>query len=471
MQIYEKLDKTQKLFVESSYNIHEYAKAMMRASRKWKKKGTDEELALEAQLCRNMHQMLAIEKQKSKVKKSTREIKKYLQRCKSWLSDKQALCEMNIMTLDATNSSMMMLYDDTLRQQDALIARLKASDEFKGADLDSVELANWNQFSSEKHYGPSATLNALRGLPISDSIRLRKGELGIDHANGDNRKPPPFEDDQKPAANSSGDRPEIYIETKDDASVSSHLSDPDEDVLKDMAFEESQGSLNSENSMDFGNDAPWVAPASNLGAVEEETSPPEIAADIIPMGGEHPSPLDSSGGRAGHQNGAEAKQAQPAEKDELAGETEEEVAGESAEGEAINKSEGPMDRVDSHDPLGDDVSSDDNENEGQHSSGASSPLGGARYYLSSPAGKHSIHSYSASSAVDMSEHDGLVGTEFHENTNYLSDASPTENSAAVAAAAVAAKAPMRTDGTVPTYVSADVSSLSDRQEDSDVDLQ
>jgi hypothetical protein len=63
LKIVDKLQKTQRSFVAKGFNIHEYAKAMMKASKKWKKKGSDEELALEAQLCRNMHQMLALEKQ------------------------------------------------------------------------------------------------------------------------------------------------------------------------------------------------------------------------------------------------------------------------------------------------------------------------------------------------------------------------------------------------------------------------
>lgn len=263
LQLYEKLEKAQKLFTETNFNIHEYAKAMMRASRKWKKKGSDSELNYEAQLCRNMHQMLALEKQKSKVKKSTREIKKYMQRCKSWLSDKKALCEMHIMTLDATHHSMKILYEDTIKQQDALIAKLLKCGEFDGVDLDAIELENWKQLSDTPLLGPKYMLCALRGLPINDSIRLKKehdnnGDLANAAAGA--------------TTSSATGRKEVVIETKDDGSVDSNLSDPDDkgvDLVKD------DSSLSdSDNRFDFGSDAPWMASASNLNDDEEKAAPP-----------------------------------------------------------------------------------------------------------------------------------------------------------------------------------------------------
>jgi hypothetical protein len=280
IQILDKLKRTQKAFVASGYNIHEYAKAMMKASKKWKKKGTDEELALEAQLCRNMHQMLALEKQKSKVKKSTREMKKYLQRCKGWLSDKQALCEMNLMTLDATHSSMQSLYEDTISNQDKLIAKLKASGEFDGVNLDEVELANWNVLSDKKydHLGPSATLSALRGLPINDSIRLTKKKDFV------------IDDDKPTTTNGKGNKhPELFIEAKDDGSVHSDVSDPDGDDDGDAVDDASLGDKGDDdsshgNAVIGSNDAPWNKSATKGMVMTDDSNPSDIkiqAAGII----------------------------------------------------------------------------------------------------------------------------------------------------------------------------------------------
>ena len=267
IQIIDKLKRTQKAFVASGYNIHEYAKAMMKASKKWKKKGTDEELALEAQLCRNMHQMLALEKQKSKVKKSTREMKKYLQRCKGWLSDKQALCEMNLMTLDATHITMQALYEDTIANQDRLIAKLKASGEFDGVNLDEVELANWNVLSDKKydHLGPSATLSALRGLPINDSVRLTKRKETVT---------------DKPMTNG---HPELFIEAKDDGSVHSDVSDPDGDG--DIADDGSLGGDKDDDDSSQGkgvdsNDAPWNKSASK-GVMNDDSLPLDAKIEAV----------------------------------------------------------------------------------------------------------------------------------------------------------------------------------------------
>ncbi|GKY99786.1 hypothetical protein MPSEU_000932400 [Mayamaea pseudoterrestris] len=285
MQILDKLKRTQKAFVASGYNIHEYAKAMMKASKKWKKKGTDEELALEAQLCRNMHQMLALEKQKSKVKKSTREMKKYLQRCKGWLSDKQALCEMNLMTLDATHSSMQALYEDTIANQDKLIAKLKASGEFDGINLEEVELANWNVLSDKKydHLGPSATLSALRGLPINDSVRLTKKKEVIlsDDSNG---------------RSMNGNHPELFIEAKDDGSVHSDVSDPDGDG--DDASLGGDGGDKDDDDSSHGegvdtDDAPWNKSASK-GVVSDDSFPDNAKKEAVDIIDEAPTSVPDS---------------------------------------------------------------------------------------------------------------------------------------------------------------------------------
>ena len=243
MDLRRKLRKQQHQLTHSSYGVHEYAKAMMRASRKWRKKGTKEELALEAQLCRNMHQMLAIEKQKAKAKKSHREIKKYLQRCKSWLQDKKAFCEMHMITLDATANSIKFLYEERLAKQDALIRKMLALEEFQGVDLSSVPTPHLD-YPLEQAPGPSAMLNALRGLPIRDSVRLTKEEMA--------KKLSP-----EPAANAK--KPEIFIEAKDDCSVSSNLSDPDGDFEPEQEepMEDEGGDSDSDGGFNFGKDAPW----------------------------------------------------------------------------------------------------------------------------------------------------------------------------------------------------------------------
>lgn len=249
----EKIKKNTKLLTHTGFNVQEYAKAMMKASKKWKKVGSKEEIALESQLCRNMHQMLAIEKQKAKLHKGSREIKKYLQRCKSWLSDKKAFCEMHFMTLDATASSMKILYQDTLSKQDALIRKLRESDEFEGVDFGDVDLSPFQELESVP--GPSAMLNALRGLPIQDSVRLTKEEgkrltAAIAAAVAEDA------DYSMPSG-----APEIYIEAKDDVSVSSRLTDDGHDEEELAA-----GDDNDSESEEFGADAPWNRPVE----VEEE---------------------------------------------------------------------------------------------------------------------------------------------------------------------------------------------------------
>lgn len=275
------IEKNRKIFCETNYDATFYAKSMMKASKKWNKKpSNDEELALEAQLCRNMHQMLALEKQKSKCKKQLKEIKKYLQRCKSWLSDKQALCELHMLTLDATHSSMKNIYEDTLSRQDKLIAKLSASPEFEGkGDLfDDLDLSRYDEIPS--HAGPGATLNALRGLPFKDDISLASvrsrgrlagavdpsgeaavGEDGMEVKVEVHGFPVSPSAGSKGKLAAGGDRKHLYVDTLDDnASINSALTDPDDAPPEGAGF--SNEHVVSADSVSgvvaFGEDAPWL---------------------------------------------------------------------------------------------------------------------------------------------------------------------------------------------------------------------
>lgn len=253
----ERIEKARKLFVDTNYGLQEYGKAILRAGRKYKNGGSKEEEMLEAQLCRNMHQMLSIDKQKAKMKKSNKEIKKYLQRCESWITDKQALWEMNLMTLDATHTSMKALYDDTLSRQEKLIQKLKDAEEFKGVDLAEVDVSNFDAIP--ENAGPRGMLCALRGLPFSDSIRVTKSSSGasVNRASVENN----------------GGRKELIIETGDCESVHSHLSDPDGDDF--------ESSVSAETGFGFGDDAPWnlgdtsISPSRTSEAAEKKTKKPQ----------------------------------------------------------------------------------------------------------------------------------------------------------------------------------------------------
>lgn len=275
LSTYDKLKKTQRMFTNSSYNVQEYLKAMMRASKKWRKKGTDEELMLEAQLCRNMHQMLALEKQKVKLKKETKEMKKYLQRCKGWLSDKKSFCEMNLMTLRTTQNSILNLYEETLRRQDALIAKLKASDEFKDVDLSDVDVSHIDLPKFKE-----VASSPMRGLPINDSIRVKKDRENSSHESKEAQRRAAaqaksraelvgnYYKQQQQQASLYANGPELIVDTaKDEVSVSSHLSDPDASGNGELE--------DSESNFNFGNDAPWMASDPNLDAVDEEESSDE----------------------------------------------------------------------------------------------------------------------------------------------------------------------------------------------------
>ena len=230
----ERIEKARKLFVDTNFGLQEYGKAILRASRKYKNGGSKEEEKQEAMLCRNMHQMLSIDKQKAKMRKSNKEIKKYMQRCKSWVSDKQALCESNVMKLEATHNSMQALYEDTLERHEKLIQKLKESDDFKDVNLADVDVSYFDEIP--KNAGPRGMLCALRGLPFSDSIRKLRSSGSV-------------------ASSTRGKRKELIIQTRDDASVSSHLTDPDGD-LHDF-----ESLASAESGPD---DAPWNTPDAGL---------------------------------------------------------------------------------------------------------------------------------------------------------------------------------------------------------------
>lgn len=239
ISLHDKLVKTQKIFTTSGFNVQEYMKSMMKASKKWRKPpSNDEELLLEAQLCRNMHQMLVLEKQKVKSKKYSKETKKYLQRCKGWVNDKKGFFEMNLMTVKATQNSLENMMVETIQRQDALIEKLKKSDEFRGVELDLDVSIVLPKILQKKDPERSAQMEAMRGLPILDSVRKAK---------------------QEKQQQSRG--PEVYVETKDDVSVSSHLSDPDGEVDDNLD--------DSEHA--FGADAPWHdKPTTTTKPMEEE---------------------------------------------------------------------------------------------------------------------------------------------------------------------------------------------------------
>lgn len=290
----ERIEKARKLFCDTNHGLPDYGKAIIRAGRKYKNGGTKEEENLEAMLCRNMHQMLSIDKQKAKMKKSNKEVKKYLQRCQSWISDKHALWEMNMMKLDATHASMQGLYEDTLARQDKLIEKLKEAEDYKGVDLGEVDVSNFDGIP--KGAGPRAMLNALKGLPFTDSIRVAKStggsiKNGGGHGAGHN-------------GGTRGAGRELIIETTSDAhSVSSALSDPD----GEHEHEDFENSISAETGFGFGDDAPWnmgdssLSPSKKaespaLAASKEQTSmksglaqPPSTTTAPVPAQAEQPS--------------------------------------------------------------------------------------------------------------------------------------------------------------------------------------
>ena len=271
----ERIEKARKLFCDTNYGLPEYGKALIRAGRKYKNGGTKDEENLEALLCRNMHQMLSIDKQKAKMKKSNKEVKKYLQRCQSWVTDKQALWEMSMMKLDATHTSMQSLYEDTLARQDLLIQKLKEADDYKGVDLTEVDVSHFDKIP--KNAGPRGMLCALRGLPFTDSIRVAKSTGGSVKNGGEHGHRAAT---AAAAGGTGGGGKELYIDTGDGHSVSSCLSDPDADP------DDFENSISAESGFGFGDDAPWNMGDSSLSPSKKaEAKAPAVSGKQTSMKG------------------------------------------------------------------------------------------------------------------------------------------------------------------------------------------
>ena len=125
-----RLQKAIWTFANSSMNSHEYAKAMMRASARLKRKGfnvhkSEKALAMEAAVLRNMHRMLAIQKQYTMSKRACSDVSSFIKRCKGWLDNKLADGEMCIMILEATSKSREILYQEVVDVQEALIPKFQ----------------------------------------------------------------------------------------------------------------------------------------------------------------------------------------------------------------------------------------------------------------------------------------------------------------------------------------------------------
>lgn len=140
-----RLNKAIWTFSNSSMNSHEYAKAMMRASARLQRKGikvhkSEKALAMEAAVLRNMHRMLAIQKQYSMSKRACNDVESFIKRCKGWLDNKLADGEMGIMVLEATSKSMGIMYQELVEIQDALKPKLEdpANHEFKKERMKTV---------------------------------------------------------------------------------------------------------------------------------------------------------------------------------------------------------------------------------------------------------------------------------------------------------------------------------------------
>lgn len=264
IEVEQQIQRKQKEMLAVDYNVHTYAKAMMRASRKWKKhSSTDQELALEAELCRNMHQMLALQKQKAKQKKCLKETKKYLECSKSWLAEKKSFSEMNILTLREAQDSMKVLYEETVTRQDALIQKLlEASDEYKDVDLTKVAYKPRKPrqllVSAHPYGGLMDAPSAIYGLHDEQRDRTPKQHSQQDCPDATSPSRPSNDDitpsaadDMEALSSPGGGRKELVIETKnngvgDGCSIHSQLSDDAEDLE------------NSDSDFNFGNDAPWM---------------------------------------------------------------------------------------------------------------------------------------------------------------------------------------------------------------------
>jgi hypothetical protein len=108
--------------------------------------------------------------------------------------------------------------------------------------------------------------------------------------------------------------PQIFIETKDDASVSSHLSDPDEDADDPLTLGNGQSPPDaldeSHSDIGFDRDAPWMARfapgnASSIEEEEEDEPKSKFAASIIGPATEPTTPPRSSGSVSGGDKAAE----------------------------------------------------------------------------------------------------------------------------------------------------------------------
>lgn len=140
-----RLSKAIWTFSNSSMNSHEYAKAMMRASARLKKRGvnvhkSEKALAMEAAVLRNMHRMLCIQKQYAMSRRATNDVSSFMKRCKGWLDNKLADGEMGIMVLEATSQGMAITYQDTVDAQEAIIPKFQdpANHEFKKERMKTV---------------------------------------------------------------------------------------------------------------------------------------------------------------------------------------------------------------------------------------------------------------------------------------------------------------------------------------------
>jgi hypothetical protein len=80
----------------------------------------NETLSLETELVQNMHNMIALEKQLSMMKKQQHELKKYLVCCQTWLQDCDTFHD-DMYELQAQNYAMNAVYRNTLRQSEAMI--------------------------------------------------------------------------------------------------------------------------------------------------------------------------------------------------------------------------------------------------------------------------------------------------------------------------------------------------------------
>jgi len=97
----------------------------------------EETLDVEADLIKQMHCMLALEKQDEITQQDFRKMTTYLRRCKAWLQDYNDIAK-NLNDLEAQNDAMRALYESTVRRQEAVID--------KSADPDQTSLGGGECF-------------------------------------------------------------------------------------------------------------------------------------------------------------------------------------------------------------------------------------------------------------------------------------------------------------------------------------